>query len=88
MTLSKPAIKLAAFQIANLLVSIGILASPGQVLTVHVLFSLKIIALIYFNDVPGKTDPFSLAFFVLACIDVLVMLWLGSFSIFTLLFRL
>lgn len=88
MTLSKPAKKLVVFQAVNLLVSIVIVAGLHQVFTLYALFSVKIVLLIYFNDVPSKTDPFSLAFFVLAIIDVLAMLWLGSFSFYTVLFRL
>lgn len=88
MNLSRPAVKFIIFQSVNLLVSVLILAGVHQIYAVHSIFSLKIIALIYLNDVPAKTDPFSLAFFALACIDVLLMLWLGSFSIYTFLFRL
>lgn len=78
------------FQAINLLVSLPVfLFLPSSVLRkaiIYVLFSAKVIALIYWNDFPAKKDPYSLAFFVIACIEVILLFLTGSFSIYTFLF--
>ncbi len=50
---------------------------------IYVLFSFKIIALLYLNDYPEKKDLNSLVFFALACVEVILLFWTGSFSIYT-----
>lgn len=85
-----PAKKFVWFQAINLFVSLPVfLFLPSAILwkgIIYVLFSAKVIALIYWNDFPAKKDPYSLVFFVIACIEVILLFLTGSFSIYTFLF--
>ncbi|MDX1781116.1 MAG: hypothetical protein R3256_07325 [Thalassovita sp.] len=53
---------------------------------IYPLFSLKVIALLWFNGYPQNRSFFSLLFFLFACADVFVFYLFGSFSIYSLAF--
>lgn len=79
--------KLIWFQAGNLLVSLAILAAipvglQGSAM-IQVLFAIKVITLIYLNDYPAKKDVFSVIFFGLASIEVILLFLTGSFSVYT-----
>ncbi|NVO25761.1 hypothetical protein [Donghicola mangrovi] len=79
--------KLLWFQAGNFLVSLAVLASrplgiQGSAL-IYALIGIKVIFLIYFNDYPAKKDVFSIAFFGLASIEVVLLFLCGSFSMYT-----
>lgn len=82
--------KIFWFQAINLFVSLQVfLFFPSAILwkgVIYVLFSAKVIALIYWNDFPAKKDPYSLVFFAIACIEVILLFLTGSFSIYTFFF--
>lgn len=82
--------KIFWFQAINLFVSLQVfLFFPSAILwkgVIYVLFSAKVIALIYWNDFPAKKDPYSLLFFAIACIEVILLFLTGSFSIYTFFF--
>ena len=79
--------KLIWFQLGNFVVSCGVLVFFPLTLfglsLIYLLFSAKVLALIYFNDYPEKKDGFSTMFFALACTEVILLFWTGSFSIYT-----
>ena len=50
---------------------------------IQVLFAIKVITLIYLNDYPAKKDVFSVIFFGLASIEVILLFLTGSFSVYT-----
>ena len=87
MHFSLEAKRLLWFHLANLLISIPVdLVFPMTVSGFNMaypLFSLKLIAFLYFNEFPAKRDPFSVAFFAIACIEIALILLTGSFSLFT-----
>ncbi len=82
--------RLLWFHLANLMISIPVtLVLPLSISGFNMaypLFSLKVIALLYFNEFPLKKDPFSVAFFAIACVEIALMFLMGSFSFFTFLF--
>lgn len=83
---SAPAQSFARFQIANLLASIFVLTVLDTLQNyglVYFLFGIKLVALLYYNEYPAKKDPFSVLFFAIACIEILLVFWTGSFSIYT-----
>lgn len=82
--------KLALFQAVNLVASVLVyVVKPASLfgsVFVFQLFSVKIIALLYFNDYPQKKDKYSFVFFALACVETALFFSTGSFSIYTFLF--
>ena len=79
--------KLILFQVGNLLVSLAILAAipvgiQGSAM-IYVLFAIKVITLSYLNDYPAKKNIFSVIFFGLASIEVILLFFTGSFSVYT-----
>ncbi len=79
--------KLFIFQSVNIVVSIFVwFLFPLSISGFNVaypLFSLKVIALIWFNEYPYERSLYSMIFFVLACVDVFTIFLFGSFSIFS-----
>ena len=79
--------KFYAFQATNFLLSVFVwLLFPLSVAGFNLaypLFSLKVIALILYNDYPSDKSLYSVLFFAFACVDVLVIFLFGSFSIFS-----
>ncbi len=82
--------KLVAFQAVNFVASVPIYAmAPFSVFglsVIYQIFSIKVVALIYFNDFPLQKDKFSIVFFALACIETVLLFSSGAFSIYTFLF--
>lgn len=82
--------RLFVFQAWNFLLSFVVwLVFPLSVSGVNLaypLFSLKVIALLWFNTYPRDKSFFSLVFFGLACADVFTIFLFGSFSIYSLAF--
>jgi uncharacterized membrane protein len=79
--------KLIKFQILNFVMSCLVyMIFPRDMFgfaVIYVIFSIKLIALLYLNDYPEKKDKFSITFFALACIEIILLFWTGSFSIYT-----
>ncbi|MCF7702146.1 hypothetical protein [Loktanella sp. M215] len=87
MMTSYQARKLIAFQMVNLGVTILIrLGIPFDIRGggfISILFALKMIALLYWNDYPAQRDRYALLFFVIAVTEVILVFVFGSFSIYS-----
>lgn len=84
---SDPAKTFLWFQAVNFALSILIRLIPLNVAGVSMaypLFSLKVMALIWFNTYPQERAPWSRAFFIFACLDVACIFLFGAFSIYSL----
>ena len=87
MMTSDQARKLIAVQMVNLavtiLIGLGLFQGFGGPAFINILFALKMIALLYYNDYPARRDIFSLLFFIIAVTEVILIFVFGSFSIYS-----
>lgn len=88
--MSRSAKTLFWFQAVNLVATVLVMTivptNIGGLSVIYALFSIKVIALIYFNEFPAKKNAYSVVFFALACVEVFLLFLTGSFSIFSFLY--